>query len=212
MKKTNIAIICIIILSFILSIYSYQTIPGKKVASHWNVKGEVDGYMLKFWGLFLMPIISLALYLLLLLIPKIDPLKKNIEKFRKYYDYFILMLMILLLYIFILTILANLGYRFNMNNTLIPAIGFLLFYIGIIMKKMKRNWFIGIRTPWTLSSDKVWKKTHILGGRLFIISGVIMLIGIFFQKYLFWFILIPILIAAISPIIYSYIIYRRIKG
>ncbi len=211
MKKTNILIICVIILSFALAIYSYQTISADRVASHWNFKGEVDGYMSKFWGLFLIPIMSIGLYLLFLLIPKIDPLKKNIEKFRKYYDYLILMIMLFFFYVFILTLLANLGYNFNMTKTMIPAVGFLFIYIGVIMKQMKRNWFVGIRTPWTLSSKEVWKKTHELGGKLFVAAGIIIFLGAFFQEYLFWFILIPVLIAALWPVIYSYILYRKIK-
>ena len=69
-----------------------------------------------------------------------------------------------------------------MTKFIIPAFAVLLFYIGILIKHAKRNWFIGIRTPWTLSSDKVWDKTHALGGKLFQVSAVITLGGIFFDK------------------------------
>ncbi len=211
MKKINIAISCIVVLSFIIAAYAYNAIPGNIVASHWGFKGEVNGYMPKFWGLFLMPIISLALLLLFLVIPRIDPLKKNIDKFRVYYDSLILVIMLFFFYIFMLTIIANFGYNFNMNYAMIPALGILFIFIGAIMKKMKRNWFMGIRTPWTISNDEVWKKTHDLGSILFILAGIAAIIGVFFQKYLWWFILLPTLIAAIVPIVYSYIIYRRIK-
>ncbi|OGJ21116.1 hypothetical protein A3K73_08455 [Candidatus Pacearchaeota archaeon RBG_13_36_9] len=211
MKKINIAIAFMIVLSFIIAAYAYNSIPEDKVASHWNFEGEVNGYMPKFWGLFLMPIISLALLLLFLVIPRIDPLKKNIEKFRKYYDSLILVILLFFFYIFLLTILANFGYNFNMNYALIPALGFLFILIGYFMKKMKRNWFMGIRTPWTISNDEVWKKTHDLGSILFILAGIAVFIGIFFQDYLWLFILLPILIAAIVPVVYSYIIYRKIK-
>jgi uncharacterized membrane protein len=211
MKKITIAAICIIVLSFVIAAYAYNTIPGDKVASHWNARGEVNGYMSKFWGLFLVPIISVALYLLFLAIPKIDPMQNNIEKFRKYYDILILVIMIFLFYIFLLTILANFGYNFNMTWAILPAVGLLFIYIGAIMHKMKRNWFAGIRTPWTISSDEVWDKTHALGGKLFVAAGIITIIGIFFQDYLIWFMLVPILAAAIIPIVYSYLIYRKIN-
>jgi len=85
-----------------------------EMASHWNFKGEVDDYLPKFWGLFLMPIISLGLFLLFLLIPKIDPLKANIEKFRKYFDGFMVLMMVFLFYIYLLSIIWNLGKRFDM--------------------------------------------------------------------------------------------------
>ena len=82
--------------------------------------------------------------------------------------------------------------------------------MGVLIEKSKRNWFVGIRTPWTLSSDRVWEKTHKIGGKLFKIAGAIVIIGMFFPDYLTWFILVPILIAAIFPVIYSYFEYRRI--
>ena len=87
-------------------------------------------------------------------------------------------------------------------------IGFFIF-IGFILRKVKRNFFIGIRTPWTLSSDVVWDKTHKLGSKLIIHSGIITLIGIFFQNYMLWFILTPIIVSAIILLIYSYLEFRK---
>ena len=95
MRKANIIILIIILLSFAIAIYIYPQMPDK-MASHWNTKGEVDGYMSKLWGVFLMPVISIALFLMFILIPKIDPLKKNIDKFRKYYDGFIVLIILFL--------------------------------------------------------------------------------------------------------------------
>jgi len=85
----------LILISFGLGAYFFPQMPDK-MASHWNIKGEADGYMSKFWGLFLMPIISLGLFLPFLLISKIDPLKANIEKFREYFDGFIVLIMVFL--------------------------------------------------------------------------------------------------------------------
>ena len=98
MKKTYIFAITVIIISLILAFSFYSKMP-EQMASHWNSKGEVDGYMSKFLGLFLFPFILIALFLLFLLIPHIDPLKKNIEKFRKYFDIFILLMILFLFYI-----------------------------------------------------------------------------------------------------------------
>jgi uncharacterized membrane protein len=212
MKKITIAIIIVILLSFLIAGYAYQVIEEDTVATHWDSEGNVNGYMSKLWGLFLLPLISVGIYLLFLFIPKIDPLKKNIQKFRKDFDLFILMILLFLLYISIITTLANMDYVFNMTTMLLPAIGLLFYYIGSIMKKFKRNWFIGIRTPWTLSSDEVWKKTHKLASILFKITGVIILLGIFFPpKYLTWFILIPTFTTVILVVVYSYLEYKKIK-
>ncbi|MCK5176311.1 MAG: SdpI family protein, partial [Candidatus Aenigmarchaeota archaeon] len=156
--KTQTIILTILLLSFAIGIYIYPQMPDK-MASHWNAQGQVDGYMSKFWGVFLMPTISVGLLLLFLLIPKIDPLKANIEKFRKYYDDFIVMMIAFLFYVYLLTLVWNSGFVFNMTQFLTPASGLMFYYIGILTQNAKRNWFIGIRTPWTLSSENVWNKT-----------------------------------------------------
>jgi len=127
MKKTLLIIFSIIVVSFLIGAYFYPQMPDQ-LASHWNISGEVDGYISKFWGLFLMPIISLLMLLLFIAIPYIDPLKENIEKFRKYYDGFIVLIILFLFFIYLLTILWNLGWRFNMGVILSPALGILFFY------------------------------------------------------------------------------------
>ena len=158
-----------------------------------------------------MPIISLVMVLLFLLIPKIDPLKENIQKFRKYFDRFIVLIILFLLYIYLLAIFWNLGKRFNMIYTMVPALAVLFYYIGIMVENAKRNWFIGIRTPWTLSSEAVWDKTHKIGGKLFKIAALITLFGIFFGKYAIFFTIVPVILVAVYTFIYSYFEYQKEK-
>jgi uncharacterized membrane protein len=210
MNKLKTTAVIIIVLAFLVGIFSYSYLPAQ-IATHWNAQGEVNGYMGKFWGIFLVPIISIALFLLFILLPRIDPLKKNYKKFMTYYDSFILIFIIFMFYIYLLTLLWNFNIKPNMNIAIIPALGFLFIYIGIILKNVKRNWFIGIRTPWTISNDKVWDKTHKLGSKLFIASGIIALLGIFFPNYMIWFILVPVIASAIICFVYSYIIYQKEK-
>jgi uncharacterized membrane protein len=208
MEKSKIIIIGIIILSFLVGVHFYPQMP-ERVASHWNAQGEVDGYMSKGWGLFFMPLMSVVLFLLFLLIPQIDPLKENIRKFRKYFDGFIVLLMLFLFYIYLLTVFWNIGLRFNMGQLMIPALGILFYYCGILVENAKRNWFIGIRTPWTLSSETVWEKTHKIGGRLFKAAGVIAFLGIFFPKRSILFVIIPVLLVTVYTLIYSYFEYQK---
>jgi uncharacterized membrane protein len=184
----------------------------ERMASHWNERGQVDDYMTKFWGLFLMPFISIGLFLLFILIPKIDPLKTNIEKFKKYYDTFIMSIILFLFYIYLLTILWNVGIKFDMVQFLTPALGILFYYCGVLIQNTKRNWFIGIRTPWTLSSERVWEKTHSIGGKLFKIAGIIAFLGILFRNYSLFFVLVPIILVAIYTVIYSYLEYQKEKN
>lgn len=210
MKKSEIIILIIIFLSFFLALFFYPFFP-EKVAFHWNIKGEVDGYISKFWGLFLMPFLSLFLFLLFLLIPKIDPLKENIERFRKYFDNFILILILFLFYLYLLTLFWNLGKRFNMVQFLVPAFAFLFFYCGILLENAKKNWFVGIRTPWTLSSDIVWEKTHKLGGKLFKASAIFSLLGMVFPNYAFFLLIFPIILVSMYLFIFSYFEYQKIQ-
>jgi len=208
MKKSKTIILGIIILSFIIGAYFYPQMPDR-VASHWNVRGEVDSYVSKFWGLFLMPIVSIGLSLLFILIPKVDPLKENIEKFRKYFDDFMALMILFLFYIYVLTLAWNIGLRFDMGQAIIPAMGLLFYYVGTLLENSKRNWFIGIRTPWTLSSDKVWEQTHRVGGKLFKLAGIIAILGLFFLKWLLWFVVVPVILFALYAFIYSYFVYQK---
>jgi len=208
MKKNEIIILGIILISFIIGIYFYSQMPDI-TASHWNTKGEVDGYMSKFWGVFLFPIILVGLLLIFVLIPKIDPLKENIKKFRKYFDSFIVLITIFLFYIYCITLAWNLGKRFDINVFILPAIGIIFYYAGVLMENAKRNWFIGIRTPWTLSSDNVWDKTHKIGSKLFKIAGIISFMGILFPKYVIFLILGSAIFTVIYTMVYSYLEYKK---
>jgi uncharacterized membrane protein len=181
----------------------------EKMASHWDANGSVDGYMPKLWGLFLLPVISAILFLVYMLIPKIDPLKGNIEKFRGHFDVFILLLFVFLFYVHMLTMLWNLSYRFNIIQLLAPAFGLIIYYAGIMMENAKQNWFIGVRTPWTLSSEVVWDKTNKLAGKLFKVAGVLAAMGLIFPQYAIFLILVPVILAAVYPIIYSYQKYQQ---
>ena len=208
LRKSEQLIIGIILCSFVLSIYLYPSMPTQ-IASHWNAQGRVDDYMSKFWGLFLLPFTLVGLLLLFMIIPKIDPLKTNIEAFRKHYDRFIVIVIIFLFYVYLLTIIWNLGVRFDMIQWMIPALGVLFYYMGLVLEKVKMNWFIGIRTPWTLSSEVVWNKTHKIGGKLFKIAGIVTLFGSLFKDYMLFFILIPVILVTIYTIVYSYLEYQK---
>jgi len=210
MRMANAAAILIIIISFAIAIYLYPSMSDPMPA-HWNAAGQVDSFMPKFWGLFLMPIVSIAILLLFVAIPRIDPLKKNIDKFRSYFDGFIVIILMFFMYIHILTLMWSMNITFNMTQMILPAIGLLFIYLGFIMDKLKRNWFIGIRTPWTLSSDRVWEKTHRVGGIVFKFAGVITFFGVVFQSIALWLLLIPIIIGIIYLFAYSYFEFQKEK-
>lgn len=210
MKKTDLLCVGMIVLSFILAAYFYPQMP-ENVASHWNAAGQADGYMNKLPGLFLMPVISVLVYGLLLIIPVMDPRKENIAKFRGYYDGFLAVLLLFFVYLYVLTLLWNLDYRFSMTAFLAPAFGVLFYCCGVLIENAKMNWFIGIRTPWTLSSETVWDKTHRLGGVLFKAAGVLSAAGFLFPEYAVAFMIAPIVLFSLYLTVYSYLEYRKEK-
>ena len=208
MRRSELIAVGIVVILFAVGIYVYPQLPDT-IASHWSTQGQVNGYMSKFWGLFFLPLISVGLVLLFVAIPRIDPLKANIEKFRTFYDRFVVLFMVFFFYFYLLTILWNMGVQYNFNQVLAPAFGGLFYYIGVMIEHAKRNWFVGIRTPWTLSSENVWDKTHAIGAKLFKIVGVVVLLGVLFPNYTIFFVLVPVLVVAVYLIVYSYFAYQR---
>jgi uncharacterized membrane protein len=146
------------------------------------------------------------------LLPRIDPVAPSFKGFRYAYDFFFFSLFSFLAYVYALSLGINLGWQFNMLTMILPALALLIFIIGAIMPRLKRNWFVGIRTPWTISSDLVWEKTHKIGGVIFEIAALFILIGTWLPRTLaLWFILLPLLVAALVPVIYSYFIFKTVK-
>ena len=209
-RTTTIVVLLMITAATIVGIAFWNQLPDP-MASHWNVNDQVDGYMSKFWGVFLMPLITLGMLLLFLVIPNIDPLKANIAQFRDVFNMFIAMIVAFMLYIYILSLRWNLGYtNLGMSKAMLPAMGILFILIGYLFRRAKRNFFIGIRTPWTLSSDRVWDETHRLGSVLFIASGVLALIGSLLGGTIaFWFLFGPIMGSTLITLVYSYVLYQR---
>ncbi len=207
--KTSLAISFILIaIAAMVGLALWNQLPDP-MPSHWNTAGEVDGYMSKFWGVWLMPLMTLGITLLLAAVPSIDPLKANIAQFRNLYNFFIVGFVAYMLYVYGLTLSAALGYQFNMTYMLMPVVGLLFIGISFLIENAKRNFFIGIRTPWTLVSDNVWEKTHKLGAQTFRIGGALVIVSAFLGENGFWLLMVSLLFAALVPVAYSYIAWRQ---
>lgn len=209
-RTTMIVVLTMIAIATLAGLLLWNQLPDQ-IASHWNIQDQVDGYLPKFWGVFMLPLIALGIFVLFLVVPAIDPLKVNIAQFREVFNLFIVLIVGFMLYLYGLTLAWSLGYdTFKMSNALLPAIGLLFIFIGFMMRQAKRNFFIGIRTPWTLSSDAVWNETHRIGAVLFIISGILAFIGGFFGGMTaFWLMFAPMIGSTLFLLIYSYVLYRR---
>ena len=207
-KNTVLISLVLILISTFAGVFLWDRLP-EMVASHWGTNDEVNGFMPRFWGVALMPMVTIGMLLLFLVLPSIDPLRANVEQFRETFNTFITLIIGFMIYIHFLTLLWNVGYtNFRMSSAMLPAMGLLFIFTGDLIKKAKRNYFIGIRTPWTLSSDRVWDGTHRVGGKLFVAAGFFALLGAFFPDYSVWFLMIPVLSASLFSVIYSYYLYR----
>lgn len=212
MMKINSLLIILIILSILGTAFVYNRLP-EEIPGHINLRGEVDRYDGKETVIFT-GLLPLIIYLLMVFLPRIDPKRKSYLKHKKAYE--ITKTLIIIFIIIIQWAMISLALGFDINIGLFVKIGVGLFFIvlGNFMGQIRHNYFFGIKTPWTLSNETVWKKTHRVGGFSFMIAGVIMFISIFFNGMIAELALIAaIVIAAIYPIIYSYIEFRKItKG
>jgi len=194
-----------------MAIGLFQIMPDRMI-THWGIDGQPNGWMSKFWGLAMFPLINIFMLGVYFFVPKFEPKKDNLAHFRNDYDELILWIFGVLNYIFVLSYLYNLGFVFDMGKMIMPGLGVLYIAIGRILPKAKQNYMVGIRTPWTLSNEAVWNKTHRLGGKLFIVSGVVSLLAVWLpNKWGFVMSVGSIILASLIVMIYSWKEYERNK-
>lgn len=199
-----------VVISGVMSVLAAPELPARMV-THWNAAGQPDGSMSKVIALALFPVMSAILLGIFAVIPRIDPLRENIASFRPIYDWFVVAFVVFMTIIHGGVIAFNLGYEFDFTLFIIAAVAILFYFVGVLLAHAERNWFVGIRTPWTLSSEEVWNRTHRLGGRLFKLTAVISLVGLFFGDYAVYFLMVPALLTAAITIVYSYYLYEQLE-
>lgn len=192
-----------------LSIAFYQRLPDP-VPTHFDLKGIPNGFTPKPFGAFIMPLLIAALGLVLAVLPAISPRGYTLDAFRRVYEIVSITILGVLFTLGVLALFQALGWRPPLSRVLLPLIGVILIVTGNFMGKIRRNFFVGIRTPWTLADEEVWFRTHRFGGPLFVIAGVVLMAGAFFGAGMA--LLLPVIIlVALVPIVYSYVVYRRLQ-
>ena len=210
--RSALVVIGLIVAASFVTSAAYFPFAPNTLAAHWNTAGEADGTMSRFWGLALFPLVQVGMAALLLAVPLIDPLKENIAQFRKRYDLFIVLVLLYFLCLQLLVVAWNAGLKLDFNIVLPIGAGLLFFYIGTMLGHLKRNYMIGVRTPWTLADDEVWTRTHRVSGRLFMLCGGLSLLGAFFGVWAWLFIVVPLLFTVVYAVVYSYLEFRRVRG
>ncbi|GAB7009750.1 SdpI family protein [Halorubrum trueperi] len=201
----------LVVLSAAVGIAALPALP-ERIVTHWDAAGDPNGTASAAVGIWLLPGLSAALLALFAVLPRIDPLGENVAAFREHYDRLVVVLAAYLTALHVGMIAFNLGVEFDFVAFVLLGVAGLFYYIGTILPHVEPNWFVGIRTPWTLSSDAVWDRTHALGAKLFKLAGVLAAVGVAFGEYAVFFVLVPAVATAVVTAAYSYVLYRRVDA
>jgi uncharacterized membrane protein len=194
-----------------LAAYLYSSIP-EAMPVHWNVDGEIDGYAPRFRGIATVLLLPVGVFALLRVLPSISPIGFRIDRFRNVFDIIVLTIMLALCGIGALVLLAAAGSDVPAGTLRPLIIGGIFVVIGNFLGKVRRNFFVGIRTPWTLASDEVWVRTHRLGGWLFVLAGIAVAASAVDPRRFVVVLLAAIGAAAILSVGYSLILYWKLHG
>lgn len=208
--KKEIWIWVIMLLPILYLAYIWKTLPDI-VPTHFGMDGQPNDWSHKTLLLYVVPGMTVGVYLLLTIIPMIDPKQKIREMGNKYYLlklFITLFISVLCVFMVQSAITKNIGN----SNVVFLLVGALFVFLGNYMQALKPNYFIGIRTPWTLESEMVWRKTHQLGGKLFFVAGMLVMILPFLLKEKFEPVFITVIaVASIIPVAYSFILFKQEK-
>lgn len=202
----------LVVAMFAVSIIAYPRLP-ERVPTHWSIRGEVNAHGPKAIGLFLMPVVMLGIWGLMRGLPKIDPRRENYAKMQGAYTVVVNAALTVIALVHVATIAATFGAPMSLSRVMPAIIGVMLVVVGNVLPQMRPNWFFGIRTPWTLSSDRVWERTHRVGGHLFVAAGIIGIASAAMPIPLGVTLLgIAAAIAGLGSVVYSYIAWRQEKS
>ncbi|MFB6200378.1 MAG: SdpI family protein [Candidatus Nanohaloarchaea archaeon] len=202
------AAILLLIATIAVTGYGMSELSGK-IAVHFNAAGQPDSYMSVVPGLLIAPVAGILTLLLFHYLPRIDPLGENYESFADLFDLLKMLIVGIFGYLQLMVVLWNLGYRYNPTSMVIPVVVSAYYLVGKTMEEAERNWFIGIRTPWTLSSERVWRQTHETAGPLMKLAAVISIGAFVFPEYSTYLFIGPVTVIAVFAFLYSYWLYRR---
>jgi len=202
----------LLIIPIIISVLVYPHLP-EQVPIHWNIHGQVDNYGSKEFGAFFMPLLNIGMYILFIILPHLDPKKKNYQKFTSSYTFLRYVMHFFFLFMYCLTLAAAFGYSVDIGLWVGGAVAILFIALGNILSRVRHNYFVGFKLPWTLASEEVWRKTHLLGSKLMVAGGVFGLIGVLLtQSYIrFIVLMVGVFVPIIVTTIYSYVFFKKLN-
>ena len=192
-----------------ISLAAFERLPDR-IPTHWGMTGEVDGWSGRTVGAFGFPTLMLVMWGILYWLPSIDPRRDNYAKFRGSYDAVVAAVLGLMLIVHGAVIAVSLGWDVPIPVVISLSVGALLIVVGNLLPRARPNWFFGIRTPWTLSSDRVWDRTHRVGGRVMVVAGLIVAVsGLAPAPWPVILVTVAAIGGAVVPIVYSYVAWRE---
>jgi uncharacterized membrane protein len=195
--------------ALVFSVAVYSRLPDD-VPIHWGLSGTPDRFGSRLEGAFLMPLIMVVLFAVMQWYPSRDPRAANIAKFRGAYDSVVTASIAMLAVIHVAVLGVALGWQVDMTTVGLAGLGVLLVLIGNLLPLARSNFIFGIRTPWTLSSEQVWTRSHRVGGYSMVAAGVLTIVAAFVGGALGPSIaLTSLIVAGLVPVIYSYLIWNR---
>jgi len=204
-KHIPLLVLCILPLLYLG--YIWEDLPNK-IPTHWNIKGEIDN-----WGsknsAFILSSLPIFTYLMMVIIPKIDPKNKLLQMGSKYTQ--LKFILVAFMSVLAITILHYTKTQNTEGFKIELLMGLLFMALGNYFQTVKPNYFIGIKTPWTLENETVWKKTHQMGGKLWVAGGILiiifnLLLPVIYSGYAMATIISVLIIA---PIAYSYFEFKK---
>ncbi|HXV85152.1 MAG TPA: SdpI family protein [Gemmatimonadales bacterium] len=195
-------------LASLLSWWAYPRVPPR-VAVHWNVHGEPDGFGGRLMALALIPAVMLATRGILALLPAIDPRAANYRKFADTYWLIVNGVLAFLLLLHLVIVVNGIGYPVRVDRIAVGGAGLLLVLIGSYLGRVEPNFFFGIRTPWTLSSDTVWRRTNRVGGRILAGGGGALVLTLFLPASALPIVILILAAIAVIPVVLSYIWWKK---
>jgi uncharacterized membrane protein len=202
--------LAVLAVSVLFSLVTYGLLP-EIVPMHWNVQGRVDGYGPRWQLSVLSPGLIALMWVLLLALPRIDPLRESYKRFEGTYFLVVNALIAFMGLVHVIAIGAALGWPISIPGAIGAATGVMFMILGNEMGRFQPNWFMGIRTPWTLANPDVWRRTHRVGGRVFVLAGLALVLSQLLLpldvSYLVLMVIIAVLVIGLPA--YSYWLWRR---
>jgi uncharacterized membrane protein len=191
------------------TVVAYPHLPNI-VPMHWDVQGHVNGWGPKWWLFLTGPGSMLFIVLMFSALPWLSPKKFEVDSFRATYLYIMVVLVALLAYAHLLILFSALGVIIDVSRALEGGVSLLFALMGNVLGKVRRNFFVGVRTPWTIANEQVWNATHRFAAKTFFAGGLLGLIVVILGAPL-WLPIASILIAALAPVIYSLVFYKQLE-